>query len=99
MSTALKHADLPPRDPYQPGGLLSLGKPGLIDELFRHAGFSRVATTKLMVLFRLPSVNDYLDFIRTSASPILELLNRLDHAKKNRSLGRYRKQAQRIQHA
>lgn len=29
MSTALKHAGLPPRDPWQPGGLLSLGKPGL----------------------------------------------------------------------
>ncbi len=82
MSTALKHADLPPRDPYQPGGLLSLGKPGLIDELFRQAGFSRVATTKLMAPFRLPSVKDYLDFIRTSASPILEVLNQLDDAKR-----------------
>lgn len=27
MSTALRHAGLPPRDPYQSGGLLSLGKP------------------------------------------------------------------------
>jgi len=25
------HSGLPPRDPFQPGGLLSLGKPGLID--------------------------------------------------------------------
>lgn len=80
VATALKHADLPPRDPYEPGGLLSLGKPGLIDELFRQAGFSRVATTKLMAPFRLPAVKDYLDFIRTSASPILEILNRLDDA-------------------
>jgi SAM-dependent methyltransferase len=31
------------RGPYQPGGLLSLGKPGLIDDLFRQAGFSRAA--------------------------------------------------------
>lgn len=78
VATALKHASLPPRDPYQPGGLLSLGKPGLIDELFRQAGFSRVATTKVMAPFRLPSVKDYLDFIRTSASPILQILGRLD---------------------
>lgn len=26
MSTALKHASLPPRDPFAPGGQLSLGK-------------------------------------------------------------------------
>jgi SAM-dependent methyltransferase len=80
VSTAFKHAGMPPRDPYQPGGLLSLGKPGLIDELFRQAGFSRVATTKVMAPFRLPSVKDYLDFIRTSASPIPQILSRLDEA-------------------
>jgi SAM-dependent methyltransferase len=80
LSTALRHAGLPPRDPYQPGGLLSLGKPGLTDELFRRAGFSQVASTKMMAPFRLPSVDHYLDFIRTSASPILQILGRLDQA-------------------
>jgi SAM-dependent methyltransferase len=80
LSTAFKHAGLPPRDPYQPGGLLSLGKPGLIDELFRQAGFSQVATTKVTAPFRLPSVKDYLDFVRTSASPIVQILERLDGA-------------------
>jgi ubiquinone/menaquinone biosynthesis C-methylase UbiE len=78
VSTALKHAGLPSRDPYQPGGLLSLGKPGLIDDLFQQAGFSRVATTKLAAPFRLRSVKDYLDFIRNSASPILQVLSQLD---------------------
>jgi SAM-dependent methyltransferase len=78
VSTALKHAGLPPRDPYQPGGLLSLGKPGLVDDLFRQAGFSEVATIKVMAPFRLPSAADYLDFIRTSAGPILQILARLD---------------------
>jgi len=82
MSTALKHAGLPPRDPYQPGGLLSLGKPGRIDELFRDAEFSRVATTKVAAPFRLPSVHSYLDFVRTSASPILQILGRLDDGKR-----------------
>ncbi|MGC2778117.1 MAG: class I SAM-dependent methyltransferase [Bradyrhizobium sp.] len=82
VSTALAHAGLPPRDPYQPGGPLSLGKPGLIDELFRQAGFSNVATTKVMAPFRLPSAADYLDFIRTSASPIVQMLGRLDDAAK-----------------
>lgn len=78
VSTAFMHAGLPPKDPYQPGGLLSLGKPGLIDDLFRQAGFSRVATTKVMAPFRLPSVKDYLGFVRTSASPILHILGQLD---------------------
>jgi SAM-dependent methyltransferase len=80
LSTAFKHAGLPPRDPYQPGGLLSLGKPGLIDDLFRHAGFSRVATTKLSAPFKLPSVSDYLNFVRSSASPILQILGRLEES-------------------
>jgi SAM-dependent methyltransferase len=78
VSTAREHAGLPPLDPYQPGGLLSLGKPGLIDDLFRQAGFSQVATTRIMAPFRLPSVKDYLDFIRTSASPVVQILERLD---------------------
>jgi SAM-dependent methyltransferase len=80
MSTALRHAGLPPRDPYQPGGLLSLGKPGLIDEIFRRAGFQDVATTKIDAPFRLPSAADYLDFIRTSASPVQQILGTLDAA-------------------
>jgi hypothetical protein len=80
LSTALKHAKLPPRDPYQPGGLLSLGKPGLIDELFRQAGFSQVATTRVAAPFRLSSVKDYLDFVRASASPIVQMLQALDES-------------------
>lgn len=78
MSTALKHAGLPPRDPYQPGGLLSLGKPGLTDELFKAAGFRDVASTTIDAPFRLPSAKHYLDFIRASASPIQQILGRLD---------------------
>lgn len=80
MSTALKHAGLAPRDPFQPGGLLSLGKPGLADELFRVAGFRDVATTTLDAPFRLPTARHYLDFVRTSASPIQQILGRLDRA-------------------
>ena len=77
MSTALRYAGLPARDPFQPGGLLSLGKPGLADELFRAAGFQNVATTALDAPFRLPTANHYLNFIRSSASPIQQILGRL----------------------
>jgi SAM-dependent methyltransferase len=78
MATALKHAKAPPRDPFGRGGLLSLGKPGLIDQLFEQAGFARVATTKVSAPFRLPSAKHYLDFVRNSASPILQILGPLD---------------------
>ena len=77
MSTALKHAGQPARDPFQPGGLLSLGKPGLIDPLFHEAGFQNVATTALDAPFSLPTARHYLDFVRSSASPIQQILSRL----------------------
>lgn len=77
MSTALKHAGLPARDPFQPGGLLSLGKPGLTDELFRAANFQNIASTALDAPFYLPTARHYLDFVRASASPIQQILGRL----------------------
>jgi len=83
VSTAVKHAGVPPMDPYQPGGLLSLGKPGLIDELFAKAGFSQVESTRVSAPFRLGSAKDYVDFIRTSATPILQLLGKLEPAQRD----------------
>lgn len=80
MSTAMKHAGLPPRDPFAPGGLLSLGRPGSVGELFAAAGFEEVATTTIDAPFRLPSAKAYLDFVRSSASPIQQILGRLDDA-------------------
>lgn len=77
MSTALQHAGLPPRDPFQPGSLLSLGKPGLLDELLRQAGLADVSTSRIAAPFRLPSVADYLAFVRSSASPIVQLFGKL----------------------
>ena len=77
MATALKHAGLPARDPFTPGGLLSLGKPGLADQLFRAAGFQDVASTALDAPFHLPTARHYLDFVRASASPIQQIVGRL----------------------
>ncbi len=80
MSTAMRHAGLVPRDPFQAGGLVSLGKPGLMDDLMQRAGFRSVATTRMEVAFRLPTTADYLTFIRDSAGPILQILAPLDDA-------------------
>jgi ubiquinone/menaquinone biosynthesis C-methylase UbiE len=96
MSTALRHAGMTPRDPFQPGGLLSLGKPGLIEDLFKEAGFHEIATTRVAASFNLPTVKDYMKFIRTSAGPIVQILNSLDAVKAEaawadmeQALGRY----------
>jgi SAM-dependent methyltransferase len=80
LRVAVKHAGLPPRDPYQPGGLLSLGKPGHIDALFERAGFSGVTTSKVAAPMTLPSAHDYIAFIRTAAAPIFQLASHLDDA-------------------
>ncbi len=74
MLTALRHAGLPARDPFQPGGLVSLGRPGDIDALFRSAGFSAVATTRMDAPFRMASTRHYIAFIRDAAGPILKIL-------------------------
>jgi SAM-dependent methyltransferase len=78
MATAREFAATLPPDPFQPGSLFSLGRPGAADEVFREAGFADVATTKLAAPFSLPSAGAYLDFIRSSASPIQQMLASLD---------------------
>ena len=88
MSTALRYAGLPPLDPFQPGGLLSLGKPGLIDELFREAGFRRNRDNQVAAPFNLPTVKDYMNFIRTSAGPIVQIVKSLDPRRRSR-VGRH----------
>jgi len=81
MATALRHAGLPARDPSAPGSLFSLGAPRRIDTLFAEAGFRDVATTAVDAVFRMPSVDDYLAFVRSSASPILQILAGLSPAR------------------
>jgi SAM-dependent methyltransferase len=80
LATALRHAGLPARDPFQPGSLFSLGRPGRLDALFREAGFEQVASTRMPAPFELPSAAHYLAFIRASASPIQQILAGLDAA-------------------
>lgn len=80
MSTAQEHAGLPPADPYRPGSLVSLGKPGHMEGLFIEAGFRDCVTTRVSAPFTLPSARAYLDFIRSSAAPVMHILARLDEA-------------------
>ncbi len=73
-ATALRHAGLPGRDPFVPGSLFSLSRPGQLDALFHEAGFRDVATTAMDAVFHMPTVDDYLAFVRSSASPVLQVL-------------------------
>jgi len=77
MATALRHAGLGPRDPFAPGGLLSLGGPAHLDHLFLAAGFGEVSTLRLDAPFRLPSVDGYIAFLRAAAAPVMAMLSRL----------------------
>lgn len=83
MSTALQHAGLPPVDPYRPGSLVSLGRTGELEALFIKAGFRDCVTTRVNAPFILPSTRAYLDFIRSSAAPVMQILARLDTAAQN----------------
>ncbi|MGE0801638.1 MAG: class I SAM-dependent methyltransferase [Lautropia sp.] len=78
MATALRHAGLPPRDPFAPGGLLSLGRAGHLDLLFQNAGFAEASTIVVDAPFPAGSVDEYMTFIRSAAAPIRAILAKLD---------------------
>ena len=77
MATASRHAGLPPRDPFATGSLLSLGRPGHLDQLFLAAGFGEVSTFRIEAPFRVPSVDNYIAFLRTAAAPVMAMLSPL----------------------
>lgn len=82
MMTVARHVSHPLPGPNAPGSLLSLGRPGVIGSLFQRAGFSDVTTIRLAAPMKLPSVAHYLDFLRTSAGPILQLITSLDRPRR-----------------
>ena len=74
MATALRHAGSAPSSPYAPGTLMSLGEPGLLARLLHTAGFVDIEMQTIDAPFRLPTSRDYVDFVRTSGTPIIEIL-------------------------
>lgn len=80
MATALRHRGLPAGAPSTPGTLLSLGAPGRMEQLLDDAGFVDVAVRTLAAPFHLPSVGAYIDFVKTSGSPLMQLLAPLPEA-------------------
>jgi ubiquinone/menaquinone biosynthesis C-methylase UbiE len=72
-----------PASAFAPGTLMSLGKPGLLQELLQTAGFVDVAVRTVSAPFHAPSAAHYVDFLRSSASPIIEILAPLSPAAKH----------------
>lgn len=60
-----------------PGSLFSLGAPGRLEGLLCDAGYEDVRVATLDAPFRLPCAADYVEFVRSSGSPIIELLGQL----------------------
>ena len=77
LAAARKHAAMvaAPNMPVDsPGTLMSLGKPGLLDALLQSAGFVSVKSRYVSVPFHAASVKQYVEFLRASASPVIEIL-------------------------
>ena len=78
--TAQRHAGVPARDPFEPGALMSLGEPGAMPRLLHAAGFVDIAVQPIAAPFALPSVQHYIEFVRSSASPVMQMLKALPSA-------------------
>ena len=75
MAIARRYAGLPPVASAEPGSLLSLGAPGLLQRLLADAGFVDITVQAVAAPFKLPSSQHYVDFVRAAGSPIIEMLN------------------------
>ena len=85
MQTALRHAGAAARNPFEPGSLLSLGRPGLMAALLQEAGFERIEVRPLSVPFAAPRCADSLAFVRSAGSPVRELLKPLNAPARERA--------------
>jgi SAM-dependent methyltransferase len=72
-------------DATRPGGLMSLGDGARLVSLLRDSGFVHVRVTAISAPFRAISVTDYVDFLRASASPLIEMLAPLSIAIQNKA--------------
>ncbi len=77
LTIAARHAGSAAPDPWLPGGLLSLGDPVRLTKLFQRAGFGSVNCRAIAAPMTLPTVRDYVDFLRTAAGPIVQIASGL----------------------
>ncbi|KNZ31348.1 MAG: hypothetical protein AD742_17415 [Methylibium sp. NZG] len=85
VAVARRHAGMKPAshdELCRPGGLMSVGSPTLLSSLLQSAGFADVALRPIDAPVLLPSVDHYVEFLKTAASPIIELLAPLTEAER-----------------
>lgn len=85
LAIARRHAGLAQVLPAQasalePGTLMSLGQASLLEALLQTAGFVDVTVRAITAPFHASSAAHYVDFLRSSASPIIEILAPLPEA-------------------
>ncbi len=85
LRTARLYAGLPDADPFAPGSLLSLGRPGLAAQLLADAGFGEIEVTPIDAPFCVPRAEDYVDFVRSAGSPVIGILRPLSPARQARA--------------
>ena len=79
LAIAARHAGVAPLDPCVAGGLLSLGDPVRLTKLFEQAGFVLVDCCAIAAPMNLPRAQDYVDFLRTAAGPIVKIASGLSN--------------------
>jgi ubiquinone/menaquinone biosynthesis C-methylase UbiE len=80
MQTACRHAGVGPADPFAPGSLLSLGCPGRLEGLLHAAGFVAIEVRPLSAPFKAASCAEYVAFVQSAGSPVIEVLKPLTAA-------------------
>jgi hypothetical protein len=81
-----------------PGGLLSLGSPGMLAALLGNAGYVSIKVTAFDAPFRLRNVDAYITFLRSAASPLIEILSTLTSSQQAATWNEMRIQLKRYDH-
>jgi ubiquinone/menaquinone biosynthesis C-methylase UbiE len=76
----LKETNTPPPPPGTPGPF-SLADTNLLRERFEQAGFREVKIESGTVNFRLPSAEDFVDFVKSTAAPLTAMMSGLTDAR------------------
>jgi ubiquinone/menaquinone biosynthesis C-methylase UbiE len=82
VSIIRRRAQLPPPAPGQPGPF-SLGAPGVIEDLYRRAGFRDVGAQALLAPLRMPHAADCVRFARESFGALHQMMTDFSPAERD----------------